>query len=62
MSQYPRAAIVLATVGALAATDARAQPTPMSVPTAVAPLNSAAADVARATAGSSRQARTSRGW
>ncbi|MBK7075509.1 MAG: hypothetical protein IPH44_24780 [Myxococcales bacterium] len=45
MSQYPRAAIVLATVGALAATDARAQPTPMSVPTAVAPLNSAAADV-----------------
>ena len=45
MSQYPRAAIVLATVGALAATDARAQPTPMSVPTAVAPLKSAAADV-----------------
>ncbi len=44
MSQSPRAAIVLATVAALAA-DARAQPTPMSVPTAVAPLNSAAADV-----------------
>ncbi len=43
MSQSPRAAIVLATVAALAA-DARAQPTPMSV-TAVAPLNSAAADV-----------------
>lgn len=44
VTQYPLAAIVLATVATLAPGAARAQPTPLSVPRAVAPLTTAAAD------------------
>ena len=44
MSLYARAALVLATMAALPSATALAQPTPVSVPGAVAPLVAAAAD------------------